>query len=300
MMFLATHRDLVADGELPKVLAALHKRLREILLPAFKEQLIYCDTKGGDFIFPLNAAEPGKEDREWGKVIREALSKEGEGGKVVRVPLRWHALYQKLLQVANELGKKVLPRELCGKVAELLEIDEESCGEAVNFFHGLNMLFYFPAILPGLVFMEPQMLLDKVSELVDETYHMRNGKGEAMWGDRLKFRDHAQVTEKFLRKFETHYEPFTAKELVTLLKGLLVFAELSQDVYFMPCLLQVVSSEEVAKHRVSGEQALAVHFPNSGPLMGMFCSTVAYLLSPENSGEVSERRCSRPRSWWRC
>jgi hypothetical protein len=198
MMFLATHRDLVADGELPKVLAALHKRLREILLPAFKEQLIYCDTKGGDFIFPLNAAEPGKEDREWGKVIREALSKEGEGGKVVRVPLRWHALYQKLLQVANELGKKVLPRELCGKVAELLEIDEESCGEAVNFFHGLNMLFYFPAILPGLVFMEPQMLLDKVSELVDETYHMRNGKGEAMWGDRLKFRDHAQVTEKFL------------------------------------------------------------------------------------------------------
>jgi hypothetical protein len=51
----------------------------------------------------------------------------------------------------------------------------------------------------------------------------------------------------------------------------------------MPCLLQVVSSEVVARYRVSEEKALAVHFPDSGPLMGMFCSTVAYLLSPENS-----------------
>ena len=62
-----------------------------------------------------------------------------------------------------------------------------------------------------------------------------------------------------------------------------MFADLSEDVYFMPCLLQVVSSEVVARYRVSEEKALAVHFPNSGPLMGMFCSTVAYLLSPENA-----------------
>ena len=34
---------------------------------------------------------------------------------------------------------------------------------------------------------------------------------------------------------------------------------------------------------MSREKALALHFPDSGPLMGMFYSTVAYLLSPENS-----------------
>ena len=69
----------------------------------------------------------------------------------------------------------------------------------------------------------------------------------------------------------------------SLLKGLMVFAELSEDVYFMPCLLQVVSSEVVARYRVSEEKALAVHFPKSGPLMGMFCCTVAYLLSPKHA-----------------
>ena len=284
MMFLATHRDKVAEEQLSGVLDTLHKRLREILLPQFREQLIYCDTEKDDFIFTLNAAKLEKEDRECAERIRKCLSEVGGGEREVKVPLRWHALYHKLLEVANGLGKKVLPRELCQRVAESMEIDDESCGEALIFFDGLNMLFYFPNILPQLVFMEPQMLLDKVSELVEETYSMRQGK-KGVSGEKLRFRDYGEVTEKFLGEFESHYEPplFTPKELVTLLKGLLVFAEMSEDVYFMPCLLQVVAWEVVEKHRVSREKALALHFPDSGPLMGMFCSTVAYLLSPGNS-----------------
>ena len=34
---------------------------------------------------------------------------------------------------------------------------------------------------------------------------------------------------------------------------------------------------------MSKEKALALHFPDGGPLMGMFCCTVAYLLSPDNT-----------------
>ena len=286
MMFLATHRDKVAEEQLPGVLDTLHKRLREILLPQFREQLIYCNTEKDDFIFTMNAAKPEKEDRECAESIRKCLSEVGGGEREVKVPLRWYALYHKLLEVANGQGKKVLPREWCQRVAESMKIDDESCGEALDFFNRLNMLFYFPNILPQLVFMEPQMLLDKVSELVEETYSMRQGKkGQAVSGEKLRFRDNGEVTEEFLGEFESHYEPplFTPKELVTLLKGLLVFAEMSEDVYFMPCLLQVVAWEVVEKHRVSREKALALHFPDSGPLMGMFCSTVAYLLSPGNS-----------------
>ena len=224
MLFLATHRDMVADESLPGVLDSLHKRLKEILLPQFKEQLIFCDKKGEDFIFTLNAEKPVKEDKECAEAIRRCLSE--EEGMVVKVPLRWHALYQKLLQVAEGLGKKVLSREQCRSVAESMDIDDESCEEALNFFNGLNMLFYFPDILEHLVFMEPQILLDKVTELVEESYRMRQDKKNQplcpIPGDRLKFRDYGQVTEKFLSKFDSHYEEplFTPKELITLLKGL--------------------------------------------------------------------------------
>ena len=300
MLFLATHRDMVPAGELPGVLESLHKRLKKILLPQFKEQLIYCNEKAEDFIFTMNAAMPDDEDKKCGQAIRECLSK-SEGREPMKVPLRWHSLYHRLLEVMNGLGKKVLPREQCRQVAESMQIDDESCEEALNFFNGLNMLFYFPAILPDLVFIDPQMLLDKLSEVVDECNCMRQGeKQEPMVGEKLKFRDYGQVTEKFLGTFKAHYEPplFTPKELITLLKGLLVLAHMSEDTYFMPCLLRVVTSEVVEKCRVSGEKALAIHFPDSGPLMGVYCSTVAYLLSPNNTypstWKVVENKAGNP------
>ena len=302
VLLLATHRDMVAAEKLPGVLDTLHKKLREILLPKFKDRIIFCNKEGEDFIFIMNAAKPGKKDKECAEAIRECLSGDREGKRVVvKVPLRWHTLYFKLLEVSEGLGKKVLSREQCGKVAESMKIDEESCEEVLNFFNRLNMLFYFPDILADLVFIDPQILLDKVTELVEESYRTRQGKEAKplcpIQGDWLKFREYGQVTEKFLEKFKGHYEPplFTPKELVTLLKGLMVFAELSEDVYFMPCLLQVVSSEVVAQYRASNEKALVVHFPKSGPLMGMFCCTVAYLLSPENAQwEVVKNKAGTP------
>ena len=300
-LFLATHPDMVAAEELPGVLDTLHKRLREILLPQFKERIIFCDSTMEDFIFTMNAAKPAKKDKECAEAIRRCLSGKKEGRVVVQVPLRWHALYQKLVEVSGGLGKKVLSRKQCELVANSMKIDEGSCEEALNFFNRLNMLFYFPDILADLVFVEPQILLDKVTELVEESYRVSQGKKDGKFnpksGEWVRFREYGEVTEKFLSKFDSHYEAplFTPKELVTLLKGLLVFADLSEDVYFMPCLLQVVSSEVVAQYRVSEEKALAVHFPKTGPLLGMFCCTVAYLLSPEHAQwEVVKNEAGTP------
>ena len=301
VLFLATHPDMVAAEKLPGVLDTLHKRLREILLPQFKEQIVFCDSTMEDFIFTLNGKKPVKKDKECAEAIRRCLSGKKGGRKVVQVPLRWYALYQKLVEVSKGLGKKVLSREQCGKVAESMKIDDDSCEEALNFFNGLNMLFYFPDILAELVFVEPQIVLDKVTELVEESYRMSQGKKEGKLdpksGEWVRFREYGEVTEKFLSKFNSHYEAplFTPKEMVTLLKGLLVFADLSKGVYFMPCLLQVVSSEVVTGYRFSGEGALALHFSDSGPLMGMFCCTVAYLLSPENAQwEVVKNEAGTP------
>jgi len=123
-----------------------------------------------------------------------------------------------------------------------------SCEEALNFFSELSLLFCFPAILPDVVFIESQVILDKVSKLVKESHQIKR-KDNTQWpnpkvGEWHKFRDYGQVTEEFLSDpdFSAHYGPpiFTPKELVILFKGLLVFAELSSDVCFMPRLLEQV------------------------------------------------------------
>ena len=58
MLLMATHRDMVVEESLPGVLDSLHNRLREILLPHFKEQIVFCDKSMKDLIFTINAKKP--------------------------------------------------------------------------------------------------------------------------------------------------------------------------------------------------------------------------------------------------
>ena len=81
MLLLATHRDMVAEESLPGVLDSLHKRLREILLPQFKEQIVFCDKSIQDFIFTINAKKPEPKDRKCADAIRRCLSGKKKGSK---------------------------------------------------------------------------------------------------------------------------------------------------------------------------------------------------------------------------
>ena len=187
MLFLGTHRDMVPDAR--SCLECWSMPAQEAEEDPFASvqgavDLLRRESRGLHLHHECCQIQMTKTESVHRPFVM-CLSK-SEGSKPVHVPLRWQALYQKLLEVMVGLGKKVLPREQCRQVAESMKIDDESCEEALNFFHGLNMLFYFPAILPNLVFIEPQMLLDKLSEVVDECllHHDKGKKQEPMgWGD---------------------------------------------------------------------------------------------------------------------
>ena len=293
IVLLATHRDLVEEDMLPKLLQERHKQLKTIVLPQFKGQLIYCDEQLEDFIFTMNAKQPEKMDRETANIIRNIITKECPGEKV-DVPIRWHLLDYRSRKVSDGLNRKVLSREEYGRIAASLNINEESCEGALNFFNSLNTIFYFPKALPNLVFLDPQILLDKFSELVAKSYRMnlehnpaQSRTLQAMKPKKchFQFRDFAQVTEELLNEFSVHYHPllFTSQELVILFEKLLIFGKLGKGVWFVPSILPPLKEEQVAQYRESKAGALLINFPDGGPQNGIFCSTVAYLLSPDNT-----------------
>ena len=289
VLLLGTHRDMVKEEDLPILLESLNERLKRTLLPHFRDQVIFCDETLKDCVFTIDAQQPEERDRECAEAVRRILCKKDER-RCVKMPLRWHALEQALQKMSQDRGRKVLSKQECLEIAKSLHIDDESCEEALKFFSDLNLLFYWPSILPDLVFVEPQVILDKVSELVKESYRVRRGRNSQQLRptrgnfERRMFRDYGQVTEKFLGKFNKHYIPplFTPSKLITLFEGLLVFARLSSGVWFMPSLLEVVS-EDVAQYRVCQDTALVIHFPDDWPQVGMFCCMVAFLLSPDNT-----------------
>ena len=301
ILIIGTHRDKVEKKDLSAVLEDLQKEMKPVILP-IKDQVQYDQTQT-NFIFPINAQnlEGDEETKHVADAIRTCINNTLSKRRV-KVPLRWYALKYRLEEVKNKLKRTVWRRNECQEVADTLKIDHNSCEEALKFFHSLNLLFYFPNILPKLVFLEPQVILNKVSELVKQSVVMRGPSNHShlvvTGGNWSQFKDYGKVTKEMLGEFKSHYDPptFTEEHVIKLFKDLLVFAELSPKSWFMPSLLEM-KSNITHEDRLSGKGALAIQFSydhqsspcdrqispsQKKPLNGMFCCMVAFTLSSEN------------------
>ena len=98
---------------------------------------------------------------------------ENSGAREVNIPVWWYVLELLLQELSKELGRGILSRAECLQIAQLLNIREESFDAALLYFDELNIIKYFPKVLPGVIFVDSQIPLDKVSELVYHSYLLR-------------------------------------------------------------------------------------------------------------------------------
>ena len=264
-----------------------NEKLIQLLLPEFKDEVeFFCLGPKKKLVFPLNAKNPGDDDKKIAGDIRELVSTKC-AAETVEIPLQWHGLEVLLEDLATSLKRDVISmEELLAAAQDLHFEDEAALDAALVYLDQLNLVFYYPDILPGVVFASAQVLLEKVTELVrafhevkyggSSTNHKRHGK---MW---QKFCDHALVSADFLAQdeFQPHYIPnmFTHHHLTLLFKKLLIFADFSDREQFVPALLERFPKEELGKHRGSCDSSaaaspLVLTFPKHGrPLLGVFRS----------------------------
>ena len=288
IMVACTHRDM--EKECSETRAEKNETLFNILHPLFPDDLVLYGAALNEPIFPLNAKEPDEEDKSVARLLRQAI--ESSSPDPEELPLWWYFLEIALGRLAAMLGRRVLSRNECLSVAHSLRFSEEEFDAALQYFDELNLFLYYPKVLPDVVFSDPQVPLDKASELVQHSYKLREAKQgkksqgpqEALEGKWLKFRDQGIVRPEFLEKFPKHYrdELFTPANVLHLFEHLLIFAPLAKDEYFMPSLLQMLPPEELDKHRVpssSPAAPLIIHFIHGWPRSGIFCCLVVYLIN---------------------
>ena len=287
ILVVGTHKDLEHECSQPR--KEKNKKLNSMLSPDLQECVIYSKRSLEELIFALNAKNPGDEDKKVAEEIRRVIMEECVG-EPHPIPLRWYLFMQKLQKMAEGLGRKVLKKSECIRIASTVGCDVASCEAALEFFNDLNQLFFFSLVLPDVVFVDPMVLIEKITELVLFSYELQGGspdegKVKATGGEWKKFRDFGRVTEKFLKSFPVHYheDVFTVKEFILLLRNLLVFGELSEEEWFMPSLLRCLCKSCLKEHSSSGRQAIAIHFPDSGPQNGIFCSLNSFLPSSANT-----------------
>ena len=281
-----------------------NKKLLEMLEPEFFDQLVFHSQDMKQLIFPLNTLNPGEPEKAKAQTIRHAV--ENSGGRKVKIPIWWYIMELLLQELAKELGRGVLSRAECLEMANLLGINEESFDAALKFFNELNVIKYSPDVLPDVVFMDSQIPLDKVSELVHHSYLLRQPAGTGIAeqstpiiGEWKHFIDHGVVSSETLKTFPRHYVPeiFSEKDLTKLLIKLLVLAPIPTPVwvnqdhstrlstveelyYVMPALMLTLSEAELDKHRVTSPVAatLLVRFPHGSRRAGVFCCFVVHLI----------------------
>ena len=291
IIVLGTHADL--EGNSKETREQKNEKILKLLLPNLKKQIIYHNVAKKQVFFPLNALNPGPEEERNIDKIRNILLG-GSSFPAADIPLRWFAFEILLEEMTKALGRYVLSREECLTTAMdklHFEDDEAEFDAAIQYLHELSVLFYYHDILPEVVFANPQVIYDKVSELVLAHYRMTaDPEAKGSTDDWCKFYEFALVTAKFLsqREFSQHYVPglFEVKHLIELFKKLLIFAVFGGADLFVPALLRELSKEEIGKHcnpSMFDLPTLIVDFPDGGPRKGIFCSLLCWLVSHSNS-----------------
>lgn len=306
LFFVATHRDL--ENTCKESREQKNGRLIEMLysFEDLKKNLsLYQSVRPEKVMYPVNAKNPQDEDR---KVVEKFRSAVMNQCKVIKkeIPLSWFILELMLQQLSQSKKRVVLSLEECQEVANDLEIDATHLQAVLHYLDRLNIFKYLHDVLPNVIFVTAQVLLDKVTELVEFSHYLR-GEVEkipahltlaaSMRDDSMSiyFRDNGIVTKKFLEHFPKHYVDglFTSQDLLRVLMNDLVFAHQTSDKYFMPCVLPELSTDEISKQLPDQSQcnvpALLIYssgglFPSSN-----FSGLIAFLQN-KSSWKVAEKR----------
>ena len=297
IIMVGTHRDRAS--ECSESIEEKNEKLLEMFGPELEEHLVFYEGVKG-LLFPLNTFCPDEQDKAVAKTIQVGVET-SMLVKEVKVPIWWFILELLIQGLAKKLEKRVLRRELCVSIAHALGFTERAFEAALKFFDKLNVIKYSTA-LPEVIFVDSQVPLDNVSDLVQEGYLLRHGRPSSRRGNWKRFCYEGVVTLKFIDSTCKHFEKgiFESAELLELLKDQLVVVPLEPlsdidhlpeaDEYFMPALLDILSQDELEKHRVFSSAAapLLFRFSHGCRRAGVFCCLVVYLMK-ESKWSIQHR-----------
>ena len=173
--------------------------------------------------------------------------------------------------------------EECKGEAQKLLMDDKSTMAAVKYLHGLNILFYYDdeGALPGLVFVNGQVLLDKITELVKKSHEIRGGlgPGSVLGGEWERFQNQAVVTRKQPEGFTKHYKEgiFTADDLIKLFTYMPTLVPIGEGAFLMPAILPAEENKQLITF-IQSHIYLLFLFPDGIPF-GVFCALNASLIN---------------------
>ena len=273
-MVIGTHKDLIDKCD--ETLAQKNERLASLFLPALEEVLI---MNGDKVIFAINALEPDKEDEKCFDLIRHKVSEVGLALEQM-TPMSFLMFQNDLIRYGQEHGKRVVSMDECEAIAGRLKMDRQGLEAALIHFNMLSMFLYMPSVLPGRVFLDPQMALDSVNRVLGHSYKVGCGAVPGLAPAESRLWKEGVVTSEMLDgdMFSSCFVSglFEAEDALRLFHSLNIAAPLSESEFIMPAMLQTLSTDATKQYLPAPSEQVApllLHFHKSRIASGVFCST---------------------------
>ena len=291
--FIGTHRDLEDECK-EETRAQKETKIKGMIPSSLRPHVLRCGEKMEKFIFALNAKHPDDVDEDILEELRGQLVDNSQA-EWKEIPTSYYAIDLALQMLAEKLKRRVLTIAECKQEAEKLHMDEKATMAALRYLHGLNILFYYDNenALPGVVFVNGQVLLDKITELVEKSHQLRENPSSrvATGGEWEKFRNHAIVTRDQLKGFAKHYDEgiFSVDDLIKLFTYKPILAPIGQDRFLIPAILPAQDTERLIGF-IRRNAYVLFFFPDGIPF-GVFCALNASVINHagwsllEESGE---------------
>ena len=289
IMAIATHMDEYEKKEGNCETIEEKQKKFEHIFDSLKDHLYCPNFSAGDFFYKVDGRKAMLGDFE-DPVINQICKELRKQAFEVDVPLKWHVM-EILLRKTSKVTHGVLSIDICNTIGqESLNMNPEEIRSSLKFFHLLNTVLYYPnSQLPGIVFTQPALVYDIVSELAVCIVKIRNGEDVGGGTLDLKEAGKGYVSRDvigFSKKCQSVCEsiPEFYSKLLSLFEYLLLAVPKNGKKYFMPALLPLVDPSQVTH---SYPCPFLFHFEKGAPI-GLFCSFIVYLLSNRSNRHIPD------------
>ena len=287
LIVVGTHKD--EEHETERICDKNDKLFQILKEKKYEHHIISCGSSIENALFSVNAKDPDDEDRRIVELLKHNIAGIFTSLYKTPIPIKWYVLELCLRQ------KKVniLTFAQCCEIANQLEMEEGDLIVMLDHLMKLKTLFYFKEVesLRNLVFINPQPLLNRLSQLVEIKYRLH--------GDPNKDADRNFVKGRLTLKYvnsegfqhhlhKCHFQSyvvddsmFSFGQFLELLVHKRVATKISQDEYFLPFILDKLETSELYQQVKHDKYIapLAICFPGGVAPAGVFCCLVASFLS---------------------
>ena len=207
----------------------------------------YSEAKK-EIIFPVNTTARGESEMKIAERIRTIVS---QSYIEAEIPVRWFLFKLELEGLQKITKSMVVNKRECFRIGLTLEMDRKDIEASLLYYHDLTIFLYFPAVLPNVVFLHPQPLFNKISEIISISLADAVIQLEEM-NIILPVNAHSQLkhegifTRELLDCLPDGFSPdFTADDFLKLMEDIFVIAPLPEKgKFFLPSVLPTTSCLE--------------------------------------------------------